>query len=722
MLAGILPQVRGMDPNLTHPYPRVDPYERILGSLALGPKPNPDHAVYPLTEWDEELLQATANQGNPYEDYGHFRVWDSAVQPPQIVEEGNDPWAMTVTELEEALELYGRARFWQDRNVLRYQLMSPPAEAQMPEDGWPLVIYCPGVGAIGRMALSSSGRVSDELVWASSYFRKHYPAYVLVMHPQARTTFYPDENESHPTEVLKAYLDLTEHVLWEYPVDARRVYPIGFSMGGSSVWQMLVSRPDLFAAAAPVAGRPFTVGDLDQAKTIAHIPIWMFIGNEDTWMGSAKYIRAYQDLKAVGAERVRLWEIQYLAHRSNALKSFHLAEWLFAQRASIIPDTEPPQVLHVARSGPKQVRILFDEPMDERTEGPGAANPLNYDLGDGLEISGAQLLADQRTVILDIPSMDENLIRVLRIAPLADRFDPPNLSEVQQVPVEYTLTTAGYWPMDGGQEVVLYDWSGNGHHGSSALFSEWNEQGIKGGALQLSNKQDRVTLPVESLNPEAGTLVFWVRPETGVANENTVLLNHDPPSDGGSGIRVGTNENGAFVFGIGGQFPLESGVQMDNRWHQLALIWESGSYHALVDGTVVASGEFAPFTAVVDELRLGSHLSGSQGFTGLMDEVRLFNTALPLDQLWANWTALTGPQPTQPVWQSSTLGGEAGFQIALQTEMGYRYRLEHSAAFQEDGEWNPVPGIRFTGDGEVKAIELPFEPDSTASWYRVLVE
>jgi dienelactone hydrolase len=711
-----------MDSDLEHPYPRIDPYASILGSLALGPKPNPDHAVYPLTEWDEELVQATANQGNPYEDYGHFRVWDSAVQPPQIVGEGNDPWAMTVPELQEAVELYGRSRVWQDRNVLRYQLMSPPPEAQMPEDGWPLVIYCPGVGAIGRMEISSSGRVSDELVWASSYFRKHYPAYVLVMHPQARATFYPNRFESLPTEVLEAYLDLTEHVLREYPVDRRRVYPIGFSHGGASVWQMLVSRPDLFAAAAPVAGRPFTVGDLDQAETIAHIPIWMFIGNEDTWSGSATYIRAFQDLKAVGADRVRLWEIQYLAHRSNALRSFHLAEWLFAQRAPIIPDTDPPQVLQAVRSGPDRIRILFDEPMDEGTDGTGAANPLNYDLGEGLEVSGAQLQADGRTVILEVPGMGENLLRVLEIAPLADRFDPPNLSESQQVPVQYTLTTTGYWPMDGGEEVVLHDWSGNERHASSALFPEWNEQGIKAGALQLSDKQERVALPVESLNPEAGTLMLWIRPETGVPNENAVLINHEASSSGTSRIHVGINETGGFVFGVAEQFPLESGVQMENRWHHLALTWESGSYHALVDGSVVASGEYVPFTTLGNHLMLGSLFNGNRGFKGLIDEVRLLNTAVPLEQVRAGWTALTDPQPSRAAMHFSRFESGTRMRVAVPTEIGYRYRVEHSAGLPNSGEWNPVPGIAFTGDGEVKVIRVPVEPETTASWYRILVE
>ncbi|MDP0995760.1 prolyl oligopeptidase family serine peptidase, partial [Klebsiella pneumoniae] len=63
----------------------------------------------------------------------------------------------------------------------------------------------------------------------------------------------------------------------EFPVDKRRMYVTGLSMGGFGSWGLLAEHPRLFAAAVPICGG----GDVKSAETIKDIPIWAFHGDKD---------------------------------------------------------------------------------------------------------------------------------------------------------------------------------------------------------------------------------------------------------------------------------------------------------------------------------------------------------------------------------------------------------------------------------------------------------
>jgi len=329
------------------PYPFLVPvrYTFMLGDPERGPEPDPQHLRFEL-EWDEERVQATVNRRHPFRDYGNFQLLESAVF---AVSNGRGLSDITDEAILEVLDRYEPSKPWEEGTDVYYSVLRPPEEATMPEGGWPLVIYCPGVGAIGRteiprpvLSANYPDRVPNEAVWATDYFRAHFPAYVLAMHPQGRTVEYgtiPYER----TSVLHAYLEVIDHLMETEPIDPHRLYPIGFSMGGSTVWQLMLERPNFFAAAAPLAGNPFALGNPEIA-TLKNTPIWMQVGNRDTWNGSARYIQAYQELEAIGARSIRFWEIQDLRHEDYPLNSLHLPEWLFAQR--LFP---PPVVLETVR-------------------------------------------------------------------------------------------------------------------------------------------------------------------------------------------------------------------------------------------------------------------------------------------------------------------------------------------------------------------------------------
>jgi poly(3-hydroxybutyrate) depolymerase len=71
--------------------------------------------------------------------------------------------------------------------------------------------------------------------------------------------------------------EIIDGLLAEYPIDRRRIYILGFSMGAAGTWNYIQERPGFFAAANPQA---IGGGTVDAAK-VKDIPIWATIGVDD---------------------------------------------------------------------------------------------------------------------------------------------------------------------------------------------------------------------------------------------------------------------------------------------------------------------------------------------------------------------------------------------------------------------------------------------------------
>jgi predicted peptidase len=142
-----------------------------------------------------------------------------------------------------------------------YRLLVP----ESPRTGrrYPLVLVLHGSGAIGTDNQAQLGPFARS--WTSPGLRRRFPAYVLVPQFPARSAVYETSGVdalpiSRPQPSLETALELVDKLLGDYPIDRGRVYAIGFSMGGSAVWDALTLRPELFAAAVPIAGVPRSAG------------------------------------------------------------------------------------------------------------------------------------------------------------------------------------------------------------------------------------------------------------------------------------------------------------------------------------------------------------------------------------------------------------------------------------------------------------------------------
>lgn len=209
------------------------------------------------------------------------------------------------------------------QHTLSYASFSPA-----PEDApKPLVIWLHGLGEGGTdPTLPLLG--SQATVFAASQFQDLTDgAYVLV--PQC-PTFWLDDGSGHATQTGEScYTDdlmaLILHYLDANPgVDRNRIYIGGCSNGGYMTMELLLSNPDVFAAAFPVcqAYQDSWITD-EQIQLLNNIPIWFVHSELDQVCPPAQgTFPIVERLLAAGGTKVRLTRLsevedQEMSYRYN---------------------------------------------------------------------------------------------------------------------------------------------------------------------------------------------------------------------------------------------------------------------------------------------------------------------------------------------------------------------------------------------------------------------
>ncbi|MEP2771627.1 MAG: fibronectin type III domain-containing protein [Fulvivirga sp.] len=109
---------------------------------------------------------------------------------------------------------------------------------------------------------------------------RHWPGYAVF--PQNKNGYNPGPGIDQWTGKVIA---LIEKLIEVYPIDPNRIYIHGLSEGAQGAWMLITSRPDLFAAAAPMSGHrnngAFDNDNIAMDTSMIHIPIWQFQGGKD---------------------------------------------------------------------------------------------------------------------------------------------------------------------------------------------------------------------------------------------------------------------------------------------------------------------------------------------------------------------------------------------------------------------------------------------------------
>jgi len=216
--------------------------------------------------------------------------------------------------------------------VLRYRLLKP--KDLDPQQKYPLVIFLHGAGERGSDNQAQLVHCMGD--FASDEIMGKYPAIVVAPQcPTARRWVEVDWSaDKHampeePSTALAATFKLIDKLRSELPIDERRLYVTGLSMGGYGAWDAVQRQPQLFAAAAPVCGG----GDPAFAAKMKDVPIWAFHGDKDTTVKPNRSREMIAALKAAGAQP-KYTEYPGVGHDSwsRTYRDPALYEWLFAQR------------------------------------------------------------------------------------------------------------------------------------------------------------------------------------------------------------------------------------------------------------------------------------------------------------------------------------------------------------------------------------------------------
>lgn len=137
-------------------------------------------------------------------------------------------------------------------------------KAEKPASGWPLLVFLHGSGERGT---------DLELV------KKHGPPKLAGQKPVLESFFMiaPQCPMERWWDTV-AVKDLIEKTMVSQPIDPKRIYITGISMGGYATWNLLKEAPKLMAAAVPICGG----GDPASAERFKSVPIWAFHGDKDT--------------------------------------------------------------------------------------------------------------------------------------------------------------------------------------------------------------------------------------------------------------------------------------------------------------------------------------------------------------------------------------------------------------------------------------------------------
>jgi hypothetical protein len=208
------------------------------------------------------------------------------------------------------------------------------------------------------------------------------------------------------------------------------------------------------------------------------------------------------------------------------------------------------------------------------------------------------------------------------------------------------------YAFDEGSGTTVGDASGKGNVGT-INGADWAEQGKFGHALSFNGTNALVVVNfAQSLNLSAAmTEEAWVYPTATQSSWSTILhretdayyLHASSPAGpmypAGGGIFNGTEQYSAATNGI----PL-------NTWTHLATTYDGTTLKIYVNGAMVSTKSVSGVIQTnSNPLRIGGNVPYGQYFQGMIDEVRVYNRALPQSEIQSNMNqSLAAPRPALP--------------------------------------------------------------------------
>lgn len=192
-------------------------------------------------------------------------------------------------------------------DTLPYRILYP--EGYNPEGSYPVLFFLHGAGERGND--NQKQLVHGAKLFLEDSIRTAFPA--IVVFPQCPAESYWSNvdiqsteaggrefyfrTKGKPSTAMSLFLRLVKHIGKHEAVDAQRVYIGGLSMGAMGTFEALRRKPKIFAAAFAICGGDNTAN----VKKYAHVPLWIFHGEQDNVVPPTHSHVLVTELKRLGA-------------------------------------------------------------------------------------------------------------------------------------------------------------------------------------------------------------------------------------------------------------------------------------------------------------------------------------------------------------------------------------------------------------------------------------
>ena len=209
---------------------------------------------------------------------------------------------------------------------------------------------------------------------------------------------------------------------------------------------------------------------------------------------------------------------------------------------------------------------------------------------------------------------------------------------------------------DEGSGTTVTDASGNGNNGTISNAT-WSTSGKFGHALQFNGTTALVTISdAASLHLTTGmTLEAWVNPSTVNANWRDVIYKGNDNFYLEATSATASRPDGGMIAGGSYADAFGTSALPANTWSYLTETYNGSTLTLYVNGTQVATTAHTGAIATsTNPLQIGGDSIYGQHFAGMIDEVRIYNTALTAAQIQTDEATSVNPQgpdttpPTQP--------------------------------------------------------------------------
>jgi predicted peptidase len=207
---------------------------------------------------------------------------------------------------------------------------------------YPLVLFMHDAGVVNVATVGPLVQGLGAVCWASPADQARHESFVLA--PEYPAVVIDDSYK--PSTYFDATVNLVNSLTGQFPIDTRRLYATGQSMGAMMALGMNIRHPDLFAASFIVAGQ----WPSSQAKPLARKNLWVTVSKGDTkaypgenaimsvvektgakvttatWNGESSQAEFAADVKSMEAQGTA---INYAAFKEGTLGSGseHMGTW-----------------------------------------------------------------------------------------------------------------------------------------------------------------------------------------------------------------------------------------------------------------------------------------------------------------------------------------------------------------------------------------------------------